>query len=156
MMATGRRVACDFRGSKVCYVDAAAEGNVTRMQNQSSRKVLLVEDEALVAMVAAETLIELGFDVVEATTARAALEHAGADHALFEFAVVDLGLPDRPGEELIAELKVLRPDFPIIVASGYSEEALRDRLKIDGHFAFLNKPYDLAGLQTAINTLAPR
>jgi CheY-like chemotaxis protein len=123
--------------------------------NQCSRKVLLVEDEALIAMVAAETLIELGFDVVEATTARAALRHAGADEAQFAFAVVDLGLPDLPGEELIAELKELRPDFPIIVASGYSEQALRDRLKVDdGCFAFLSKPYDLAGLQTAINALA--
>jgi CheY-like chemotaxis protein len=123
------------------------------MQNQSSRKVLLVEDEALVAMIAAETLTELGFDVVEVATARAALDRAGAEPAHFEFAVIDLGLPDRPGEELIAELKVLWPDFPIIVASGYSEETLRSRLK-DGNFAFLNKPYDLAGLQTAINALA--
>ena len=124
------------------------------MQNQSPRKVLLVEDEALVAMVAADTLVELGFDVVEAATAQAALDHTGANHADFEFAVIDLGLPDRPGEELIAELKMRRPDFPIIVASGYSEEALRNRLKVDEHFAFLSKPYDLAGLQAAINALA--
>jgi DNA-binding NarL/FixJ family response regulator len=123
-------------------------------QNQFARKVLLVEDEALVAMAAAETLSELGFDVVEAATAQAALDHAGADHAHFEFAVIDLGLPDRPGEELIAELKMRRPDFPIIVASGYCEEALRERINVDEHFAFLSKPYDLAGLQTAINALA--
>jgi CheY-like chemotaxis protein len=123
-------------------------------QNRSSRKVLLVEDEALVAMVAADTLIELGFDVVEAATAQAALTHAGADHAHFEFAVIDLGLPDRPGEELIAELKMLRPDFPIIVASGYSEEVLRNRIKVNDHVAFLSKPYDHAGLQIAINALA--
>jgi CheY-like chemotaxis protein len=123
------------------------------MQNRSLRKVLLVEDEALVAMIVAEGLTELGFDVVEVATAHAALDRARTDHAHFEFAVVDLGLPDRPGEELIAELKMLRPDFPIIVASGYSEDGLRSRLK-DGHFAFLNKPYDLAGLQTAIDALA--
>lgn len=123
-------------------------------QSESARKVLLVEDEALVAMVAVDTLIELGFDVVEATTARAALDHAGADNAHFEFAVIDLGLPDRPGEELIAELKMMRPDFPIIVASGYSEEVLRHRLEFGNRLAFLAKPYDLAGLQTAINALA--
>jgi CheY-like chemotaxis protein len=122
-------------------------------QNRSSRRVLLVEDEALVAMVTTDTLIELGFEVVEAATAQAALDHAGADHAHFEFAVVDLGLPDRPGEELIAELKMLRPGFPIIIASGHSEEALRKRIKVDEHVTFLSKPYDLAGLQTAINML---
>lgn len=108
----------------------------------------------MVAMVAADTLAELGFDVVEAATAQAALDHARAHHAQFEFAVVDLGLPDRPGEELIAELKILRPDFPIIVASGYSEEVLQGRITIDAHFAFLGKPYDIAGLRTAIKALA--
>jgi len=122
-------------------------------ENQLPRRVLLVEDDALVAMVAADTLVELGFVVVEAATARAALDHAGACQANFEFAVVDLGLPDRPGEELIAELKTLRPDFPIIVASGHTEETLRSRIKIDEHFAFLGKPYDIVGLQTAIKAL---
>jgi len=124
------------------------------LENQSPRKVLLVEDEALVAMVAVDTLIELGFDVVEAATAQAALDYASADHAHFEFALIDLGLPDRPGEELIAEIKMLRPNFPIIVASGYSEEVLRSRIKMDEHFVFLTKPYDLTALQTAINSLA--
>ena len=122
-------------------------------ENQSPRRVLLVEDDALVAMVTADTLVELGFVVVEAATVQAALDHAGAYQAHFEFAVIDLGLPDRPGEELIAELKILRPDFPIIVASGHSEETLRNRIKIDERFAFLGKPYDIVGLQTAINAL---
>lgn len=93
----------------------------------ASRKVLLVEDESLVAMMASDSLSELGFDVVEASSARAALDRIGAESAQFEFAVVDLGLPDRPGEELIAEIKMLRPDLPIIVASGYSEDVLRAR-----------------------------
>ena len=120
----------------------------------ASRKVLLVEDEALVAMVAVESLNELGFEVSEAPTARAALEHFGADGAQFEFAVVDFGLPDCPGEQLIAELKALRPDLPIIVASGYNEDVLRSRIKLDDRFAFLNKPYGLASLQRAIDALA--
>jgi CheY-like chemotaxis protein len=126
-----------------------------RREEMAIRKVLLVEDEALVAMAAIDKLKELGFEVVEAATAQAAVNHISADCAQFEFAVVDLGLPDRPGEQLIAELKAVRPDLPIIVASGYTEEVLRGRIKPDDGFAFLNKPYDLAGLQRAIDTVAP-
>jgi CheY-like chemotaxis protein len=121
-------------------------------EGNGSRKVLLVEDESLVAMMAAENLGELGFEVVEASSARAALEHMGAAVVDFEFAVVDLGLPDRPGEDLIADLTALRPELPIIVASGYSEEIARERIKRVAGVAFLNKPYDLAGLQSAIDT----
>ena len=123
------------------------------------RRVLLVEDEALVAMAAIDKLNELGFEVVAAATAQAAVNHISADcrdaGTQFEFAVVDFGLPDRPGEQLIAEIKALRPDLPIIVASGYAEDVLRGRIKRDDGFAFLNKPYDLAGLQRAIDAVAP-
>ena len=121
------------------------------------RRVLLVEDEALVAMAAIDKLNELGFEVVAAATAQAAVKHISGDSgsAQFEFAVVDFGLPDRPGEQLIAELKALRPDLPIIVASGYAEDMLRGRIKLDDGLAFLNKPYDLAGLQRAIDMVAP-
>ena len=147
------------------YKTADAEGDGAgagggRREAMAIRRVLLVEDEALVAMAAVDKLNELGFEVVAAATAQAAVNHISADRggsggAQFEFAVVDFGLPDRPGDQLIAELKALRPDLPIIVASGYAEDVLRGRIKPDDGFAFLNKPYDLAGLQRAIDTVAP-
>ena len=50
--------------------------------NHSPRKMLLVEDEALVAMIVVDTLTELGFDVIEAATARDALDRADADQPI--------------------------------------------------------------------------
>jgi len=117
------------------------------------RRVLLVEDEPLVAILASDKLTQLGFEVIEAATARAALDLAGDNNARFAFAIVDFGLPDRPGEELIADLKALRPDLPIIVASGYAESMLRSLIMARGRFAFLNKPYDIASLQAAIDSV---
>ncbi len=118
-----------------------------------TRRVLLVEDEALVAMVATDSLNELGYDVIEVATARAALDCAHPDCAKFDLAVIDLGLPDRPGDELISDLRKLRPDLPIIVASGYGEGELRRRLKADDRFAFLSKPYQQTSLRAAIDSL---
>jgi CheY-like chemotaxis protein len=102
------------------------------------RRVLLVEDEALVAMIAADSLNELGYDVTEVGTARAALDCAHSDCAKFDFAVIDIGLPDRPGEHLISDLRKLCPDLPIIVASGYGEGELRRKFEAYDRFAFLN------------------
>jgi CheY-like chemotaxis protein len=116
-------------------------------------KVLLVEDEALVAMIAADTLEELGFDVVQVGTTRAALEQAGTDCALFVLAVVDMGLPDRPGQQLVAELRKICPSLPIIVASGYGESEVRRRFEAEQRFAFLNKPFEQATLRAAIDSL---
>ena len=101
------------------------------------RRVLLVEDEALVAMIAA----------------RAALDHARTDCAKFDFAVVDIGLPDRPGDHLISDLRKMCPDLPIIIASGYGEGELRRSFKAYDKFAFLNKTYERTSLRAAIDSL---
>ena len=117
------------------------------------RKVLLVEDESLIAMLAADSLNELGYEVVEAASARAALEHLNANGANFSFALVDIGLPDRPGEELAAEIKKIHPQLPIIIASGYGEQDLRGRFKSPEQLVFLVKPYQKASLEAAIGAL---
>ena len=118
-----------------------------------TRRVLLVEDEALVAMIAVDSLNELGYDVIEVGTARAALDHAHPDCAKFDFAMIDVGLPDRPGDHLILDLRKMCPDLPIIVASGYGEGELRRRFKASDRFAFLNKPYQQTSLSAAIDSL---
>lgn len=119
-----------------------------------THRVLLVEDEALVAMIAADSLQELGYDVTEVGTARAALDCAHSDCAKFDFAVIDIGLPDRPGEDLISDLRQLCPDLPIIVASGYGEGELRRKFQAYDRFAFLNKPYERTSLRAAIDSLS--
>jgi CheY-like chemotaxis protein len=116
-------------------------------------KVLLVEDEALVAMIAADTLEELGYEVVQVGTARAALAQAGTDCARFTLAVIDIGLPDRPGQQLVAELRTICPSLPIIVASGYGESEVRRLFAADQRFAFLGKPFEQAALRAAIDSL---
>ncbi len=116
-------------------------------------KVLLVEDEALVAMIAADTLEELGYGVVQVGSARAALDQAGTDCAQFALAVIDMGLPDRPGQQLVAELRKICPNLPIIVASGYGESEVRRRFEADQRFAFLGKPFEPTTLRAAIDSL---
>jgi DNA-binding response OmpR family regulator len=115
--------------------------------------ILLVEDEVLVAAVAAESLRDLGFEVIEVTTARAALEHAGKDAVGITAAIVDIGLPDRKGDELAVELRKLRSDLPIIIASGHSGSALRPELREAQQLAVLGKPYDLNALRQALTSV---
>jgi PAS domain S-box-containing protein len=112
--------------------------------------ILLVEDEVLVAAIAAENLRDIGFDVVEVTSAKAALEHAAKDAASLKAAIVDIGLPDKKGDVLAAELRLLRGDLPIIVATGHSSESLPKELREAKGVAVLGKPYDLKDLKAAL------
>lgn len=116
------------------------------------RKALLVEDEVLVAALAVDALEELGYQISEAGTAKAALEIARADIGSFALAIIDVGLPDGRGDTLALELRKLRADLPIIIATGYGEASLDERLRAGGAIV-LGKPYDLTQLHAAIESI---
>src|SRR5689334_7231364 len=117
---------------------------------ENGRCVLLVEDEALVAMVAVDALNELGFEVIEAASATVALQLAATNKGRIGVALVDLGLPDLPGEELVGELRSLYPGLPIIVASGKGPGALDEKLQALDDVTILPKPYNFEDLQAAV------
>jgi DNA-binding response OmpR family regulator len=114
---------------------------------------LLVEDEPLVAMLAAEVLGDMGFEVAEAASAEQAVKLAAADIRDFDLAVVDLGLPDREGGEVVAELKTMRSDLPIIVASGRAVAASSVEFSRCEKLAVLTKPYLASSLRSAVQSL---
>jgi DNA-binding response OmpR family regulator len=114
---------------------------------------LVVEDEVLVAMLAVDALTELGFSVLEANSAANALTIAAKEIAQLDLALVDLGLPDRPGEVLVSELKEMRPDLPIIVASGRPLNERELDVQRLGQVAVLMKPYDATRLRLSVDAL---
>jgi PAS domain S-box-containing protein len=119
----------------------------------SKGKILLVEDESLVAMVAAETLREMGFEVEEAATVAAALKCAKTGIDGFAAAIIDIGLPDGKGDALAKELKNIRPNLPIIIATGQGDGALDGHLKKTPQLTLLSKPYDSEGLRKSLATI---
>jgi DNA-binding response OmpR family regulator len=115
--------------------------------------VLLVEDEALIAALAADILDELGFSVVEVGSAKAAMDFASTRIDDVQVAIVDLGLPDRKGDELVSELRAMRADLPVVIATGYGADAVRGRLKEEEGIVILTKPYDISHLRAALGAL---
>lgn len=110
--------------------------------------MLIVEDETLVRMAAVDALEESGFAVEEAGNAREAM--AKFSGSTFAAAIIDLGLPDRPGDQVAAEMRAARRDFPILVASGRSDAELQARFASDGRVALVGKPYTSTALIEAL------
>jgi DNA-binding response OmpR family regulator len=115
--------------------------------------MLVVEDEPMIRMLAVDMLDELGWAAVEAGAAAEALELMGGKGDNLRAAIVDLGLPDRPGEELVREMRRLKPELPVIVTTGRSEGDLDQGLRSDRSVVYLGKPYQLADLEAALNAL---
>ena len=112
------------------------------------RKVLVVDDEALVRMATAEMVGECGLAAEEANDGAEALQKLADDPAI-DVLVTDLGLPGMPGAELIRQARQARPSLMIVVASGYSRDSTVDA-GIPQDAVFLSKPFDVAQLRRAI------
>lgn len=114
-------------------------------------RALLVEDEALVAMIAEEALSALGFQPRSVATAAEALQAFEAQAP--ELAVIDVGLPDAKGDELAERLRRMSPGLSIVMASGYDAAELRDRFADDPRVRVVAKPYTEADLAEATRSL---
>jgi CheY-like chemotaxis protein len=113
-------------------------------------RILVVEDEVLLQMLTAEILEEAGFKVEIAGSATEAMNKLRLVSGGIDVAIVDVGLPDRKGDALVSELRIVYPSLPIVLATGYEEAGLRERFKGLSLIAFLNKPYTLDQIRDAL------
>ncbi|MDX6503672.1 MAG: two-component system, cell cycle sensor histidine kinase and response regulator CckA [Gaiellaceae bacterium] len=99
-------------------------------------RVLLVEDDELVRRLVVQTLEASGYVVSSPKTVSDALELVRSD-AVFDLLLTDLVMPELYGDELVVQVRALRPGLPAIVMSGYvnDPEAFPDSVE------FLSKPF---------------
>jgi DNA-binding NtrC family response regulator len=103
--------------------------------------VLVVEDEGLIRMMVSETLIDAGYRVSEAGSAKEALNAIGNSSEDIHAVVLDVGLPDANGEALIEKIRAQKPGMPIIMTTGYDTNELRRKAAADPLLRILTKPY---------------
>ena len=104
-------------------------------------RILIVEDEVLVRMFAIDALEDEGFSVEESANAAEALTKLQTLSSEIAAVIIDLGLPDRPGDQVAAEMRAIRGDLPILIASGRSERELKERFVLDGRVGIVVKPF---------------
>lgn len=102
-------------------------------------RILIVDDEAAIRRLLRVALERAGYRVVEAETARAAL--ALANHERPEAILLDLGLPDRDGLELVPLLKA-RHAAALIVVSAREETGEKVAALDLGADDYVTKPFD--------------
>ena len=116
-------------------------------------RILVVEDEMLVRLYLVQTLHELGCQVEEAANAGEALSTFAARGDRFTMAMVDLGLPDRPGDEVVKEMRRARPDLPVVLATGHADATVRQRLAGLPALQVLQKPFHRADIEAVFSRL---
>jgi len=118
------------------------------IQKVGPKRILLVDDDLLIAMSSADMLSDLGHEVVEAHSGKEALAHLG-DGAGFDLMITDYSMPGMTGAELAIAARERFPDLPILMASGYAD--LPSGVELD--VARLAKPYSQEQLANEISKL---
>ncbi len=114
--------------------------------------VLLVEDEVEVRQVAAETLRDLGYQVLEAPTGPAALELLQSRRHRIDVLVTDVGLPGGlNGRQVADAARLERPGLPVLFITGYAGSVLQDQLAPG--MEVIGKPFTLDALVTRISSM---
>ena len=121
--------------------------------SRSPGRILLVEDEVLIQMLAVQYLEEAGFKVDTAGSAAEAMNKLQLVPGGVDAVVLDLGLPDKKGDVLIREIRALYGSLPILLATGQRAAALGEQLKGEKHIGFITKPYTAADLLAGLRRL---
>jgi CheY-like chemotaxis protein len=137
------------------FTYAALAGKVRHILDKRSApaRILLVEDEVLIQMLAVELLEDLGLKVATAGSAAEAKSLLRSMKGEIDAAIIDVGLPDAQGDVLVSELRAIYPALRIVIASGHDEAGLRERFKGVRLLGFLNKPYSATHLRSALHAL---
>ena len=112
------------------------------------RKVLVVEDVALIRMTTVDMVEQLGFESAEAGDAAEALEILRTDDSI-AILLTDLGLPGMNGRQLVEEVLRQKPHLKIIIASGYSTSE-EDGARLPAAVSYLTKPFDMQQLRRVL------
>jgi len=104
------------------------------------RHILFVDDDEALVFLARRLLLRMGHQVSTCTRPEQALAAVRADPQGFELVVTDVNLLGYSGFELARELLALRADLPLVLVSGYVDDALRAKAKEIGPLELLNKP----------------
>ncbi|MBK5566962.1 MAG: response regulator [Ensifer sp. SSB1] len=131
--------------SNECKVEPEEPEAPVQDQRIASLRVLLADDDFLIAMSSTDMLVDLGHEVVEAHSGREALAHL-KENGRFDLLITDYSMPEMTGGDLAKSARDLFPDLPIVIASGYAE--LPSGLDLD--VARLGKPYSQQQLAVEI------
>lgn len=154
------------RGSTFCLwlpstagAPIAAASAATAPAASGPVRVLLMDDEETIRVLAARVLQQLGLEVTAVADGRAALEEfdrAAAAARPYGLVILDLTIPGgMGGKETIAELRRRAGDFVAIVSSGYSSDPVMANHRDYGFQAVVPKPYNVSQLIETVERLLP-
>jgi len=107
---------------------------------RGTEKILFVDDDKNLVDIGCQMLARLGYDTTGVVGSLEALETFKQSPQRFDLVVTDLSMPGLTGDRLAQELIQIRPNFPIIMCTGFSDRFDQKRARMIGIRMLLMKP----------------
>jgi PAS domain S-box-containing protein len=127
---------------------AAEDGPAPRGTGQ---RILVVDDEEILAELLQKELTALGYEVAFTTRPADAFARVASDPAWFDLVLTDQTMPGMSGLLLAGRLTGIRPGLPIVLMSGYTASLTSERLASAGVRQLLVKPSSIRSLGRAVH-----
>jgi len=127
--------------------------SLTRKYPTGCESILLVDDEEPIVRMEQMILEKLGYQVSIRTSSLDVLADFKTDPSKFDLVISDRGMPDMTGEQLAWELISIRPDIPIIICTGFSDNNDEKRARELGVKGFLMKPVAMGDLAEMVRKI---
>jgi PAS domain S-box-containing protein len=112
----------------------------TEVPHGRGESVMIVDDEKSLVALAEEVLAEIGYEPIGFSSSMEALDAFRAAPERFDIVLTDEMMPELMGTDLAREIRLLRPDIPIVLTSGYTGAPLYERASAAAIQEVLRKP----------------
>ncbi|MBU1238655.1 response regulator, partial [Myxococcota bacterium] len=126
----------------------SSDGDISDLKGKG--EILLVDDEAILVELGKKLVGMLGYSVTATTSSRQALAYIMADPGKYHLLITDQTMPEMLGTELIQAVRLIRPDLPALLITGYNSQINRTNAASKGIEHFYMKPLELYELARAI------
>ena len=124
--------------------------NETLEEGGHGEEILLVDDEIQVLSMVRGMLEDLGYVVTVCEDGAQGLEMFQVNPDRFSLVITDQTMPHKTGVELAQSLHAIRPEVPIILATGFSHVISDQNFQEFGIFTYLKKPVDFGELERTV------
>jgi PAS domain S-box-containing protein len=129
-------------------------GTMPEMQSAlprvTGKTVLLVEDDEMMRKLTRQLLEQQGYNVMEASDGRSALDLLESDHASIDLVLTDVVMRGMSGPELVLQLSETRPNLKFVYMSGYTGELIAEHDVMKSGVMLLEKPFSRSVLLTTL------
>jgi len=116
-------------------------------RDQSSLRVLVVDDESLIRWAVVETLTQAGHEVLEAGDGGSALLALRDAKEHVDVVLLDLRLPDCADLTVLSRIRSQSPDSAVVVMSAHATPEIAAEARALGVYDVLAKPFDVNGCE---------